>query len=91
MITEDELKEIELRWKATSKGNWISFIEGRDHESGSDFIMTGVLDKNDFNNKNRGEDIELIGATSNDQDFIANSRQDIPKLIAEIRRLRKNG
>ena len=44
--------------------------------SGSDFIMTG------------GEDIYLAGATSADQDFIAYARQDIPKLIAEIERLR---
>ncbi|EPH35727.1 hypothetical protein L293_0320 [Acinetobacter gyllenbergii CIP 110306 = MTCC 11365] len=34
------------------------------------------------------EDIELIGATITDQDFIANAKQDIPKLISEIFRLR---
>lgn len=37
----------------------------------------------------RGEDIELIGATNNDQDFIAHARQDIPKLINEIKRLKQ--
>jgi hypothetical protein len=36
-----------------------------------------------------GDDIELSGATIADQDFIAASRQDIPRLIAEIRRLRR--
>jgi hypothetical protein len=32
--------------------------------------------------------LNLSGATIADIDFVANSRQDIPKLIAEIRRLR---
>ena len=51
-------------------------MEGRNHQSGSNFIMTG------------NEDIELIGATITDQDFIANAKKDIPKLISEIFRLR---
>jgi len=38
----------------------------------------------------RGNDIELFGATVADQDFIANARQDIPRLIDEIERLRKS-
>ncbi len=37
---------------------------------------------------NRGEDIEMTGATDFDYDFIANARQDIPRLIAEIRELK---
>ncbi len=36
-----------------------------------------------------GEDIEMVGATDEDQDFIASCRQDIPLLISEIERLRK--
>ena len=56
---------------------WKSFIEGRDHESGSNFIRTP------------NEDIELTGATHADQDFIASARQDVPALVAEVRRLRK--
>lgn len=35
----------------------------------------------------RGEDIEMTGATQADQDFIAHARQDIPRLLSEIRRL----
>jgi hypothetical protein len=38
----------------------------------------------------RGNDIELFGATVADQDFIARARQDIPRLIDEIERLRKS-
>ena len=75
-MTEQELAEIEARVRATTPGPWRSFIEGRDHESGSSFIQT------------KGEDIELTGATDADQDFIAHARQDIPRLLEELRRLR---
>jgi hypothetical protein len=52
-------------------------IEGRDHTSGDSFIMTG------------GEDIYIHNPLfDNNQDFIANAKQDIPKLIAEIRKLK---
>ncbi len=78
-ISDDELDEIMKRWSATTPGPWKSYIEGRDHESGSDFIMT------------KSNDIELIGAiTSADQDFIANCKQDIPRLVDEIRRLKNS-
>ena len=33
------------------------------------------------------DDIYLTGASTDDQDFIAHARQDLPALIAEIRRL----
>jgi hypothetical protein len=81
MITEEELNEIEQRVNKAQKSPWKAFIEGRDHESGSDFIMIGIAE-------NRKDDIELIGATADDYDFIANARQDIPKLINEIRELK---
>lgn len=75
-MTELELKEIEERCDKTTKGPWKSYIEGRDHTSGESFIMTG------------GEPIYIDNPLfDNNQDFIANAKQDIPKLIAEIRRL----
>ena len=36
-----------------------------------------------------GEDIYLMGATTQDWDFIASARQDVPRLIREIRRLKQ--
>jgi hypothetical protein len=58
---------------------WIVLKQGCLHnESGSDFIQTP------------DGDIELIGGTRDDQDFIAFSRTDIPKLIDEITRLKGN-
>ena len=76
MLTDTELKDISDRCQKATSGPWKSFIEGRDHESGSDFIRTP------------DGDIELIAGTREDQDFIAHSRTDIPKLIEEIKRLR---
>ncbi|MBR0813250.1 MULTISPECIES: hypothetical protein [Bradyrhizobium] len=75
-LTEEEFKAIKSRCEQTTAGPWKSFIEKRDKFSGSDFIQTG------------GEDIYLTGATEADQDFVAHARQDIPRLIAEIERLR---
>lgn len=80
-MRNSELKRIENLYISAQKGPWKSYIEGRDHTSGSDFIMVG--EGND-----RLDDIELSGATKADQDFIASARQDIPALVEEIRRLK---
>ena len=79
-ISTEELEKIMERCQSTTPGPWKSYVEGRDHESGSNFIMTGL-------GENRGNDIELIGATIEDQEFIANAKQDIPRLVNEIKRL----
>ena len=75
-ITRQELDAMRGRCEAATAGPWQSFVEGRDHTSGSDFIRTG------------GSDIELAGATEEDQDFIAHAREDLPRLIEEVMRLR---
>lgn len=82
-LGDSELEEIRHRCDNATPGPWRSLVEGRNHTSGSSFIMTG-------DPGNRGSDIELIGATTADQDFIAHARQDIPLLLEEIRRLRKH-
>jgi hypothetical protein len=79
-MQESELVLIEERCAAARLGPWVSHVEGRDHTSGSNFIMVG-------DQAARGEDIEL--ATVADQDFIAHAREDVPRLIAEVRRLRR--
>ena len=75
-LSDEEIADMKTRLAKATLGPWKSYVESRDHACGSDFIMTG------------GEDVYLTGATVADQDFIANARQDIPKLIAEIERLR---
>jgi hypothetical protein len=88
-MSEEELKLIENRCNSATKGPWKSFIEDRDHESGDGFIMTGVEDSTNIWTDTRGEDIYISGGTLADQDFIANARQDIPKLIEVVRELKK--
>ncbi len=80
MLEKKEIEAIKKRLQAATTGKWISYIEGRDHTSGSDFIKTGVGGE-------RGPDIELTGATHADQDFIAHARQDIENLITEVEKL----
>ncbi len=81
MLTTEQLAEIKTRVDAATRGPWRSFIEGRDQLGGSSFIMTGE-------GAERGEDIELSGATDADQDFMAHARQDVPALLEEIERLK---
>jgi hypothetical protein len=88
-MTKKELDAIKTRYKATSIAPWVAFIEGRDCESGSSFIMTGIPKGENIWGETRGEDLEISGASNADLDFIAHARQDIPTLIAEIERLQK--
>lgn len=76
-MNNTEIDQIRERCEKATRGPWISFIEGRDHTSGCSFIRTS------------GADIELTGASTDDQDFIAHARQDIPALIEEICRLKR--
>jgi len=79
-MTEAELRHIGQRSQQASAGPWISFVAGRDQESGDSYIMTGPDDS-------RGPDLILHGGTTDDQDFIAAARQDIPRLLEEVRAL----
>jgi hypothetical protein len=76
-LTKDELDRIEARARDATPGPWTSFVEGRDHTSGSSLIRTPV------------SDIELSGATVADQDFITHARQDVLTLLNEVRHLRR--
>jgi hypothetical protein len=88
-MTLQELNEIKERVAKATIAPWVASIEGRDHTSGSSFIMTGIPKGENIWQQKRGEDLEVIGATTEDLDFIAHARQDVPALIAEIERLKK--
>jgi len=75
------LEEIEERLSKVNKSNWVPCIEGRDFTSGSSFIMT-------MNGDRRGDDIEIIGASDTEIDFIGHAKQDIATLLDEVYRLR---
>jgi len=81
LLSIAELDEIRQRTNAATPAPWESFVEGRDHLGGSNFIRTGGLDDN-------CPDIEMLASTVADQDFIAHARQDIPRLLDEITALR---
>lgn len=81
MDKEELLKLLEICNKAT-KTPWKSFVENRDFNCGSTFIMTGNEDDRDY-------DIEFIGIKNEDIDFIAMARNEMPKLINELLELKK--
>lgn len=79
--TDDSMRDTDLAMlealsEAATPGAWVSWVEGRDFLSGSSFVRTAR------------DDIEMSGATAADYDFIAAAREAVPRLIAEIRRLR---
>ena len=81
-LSDADLASIRQRAEAATAGPWIAYIEGRDHTSGSDIIKMAEGTPAE-------EDIELHGgATPADYDFIASAREDIPKLLNEIERLK---
>ena len=67
------------RAAAATPGPWESFVEGRDHLSGDDFIRTGGMDSDA---PDMSVDLWLGGckvpAPPPDLDVIAGARQDIP-------------
>ena len=91
-FSEDELDGIASRADRASPGPWESLVEGRDHFSGDDFIRTGGLDDEapDMYVSLAGGRVGPgpVPAGADDLDFIAAARQDVPRLVQEVRRLR---
>jgi hypothetical protein len=83
-MRDEELAAIEDRCKAASPAPWTAFVENRDHTCGDSFIRLAGLD--DYPDMYVSHDTQQ--APSADLDFIAHARQDIPRLLVEIRRLR---
>jgi hypothetical protein len=88
VLGDAELEAIEARCRAASPGPWKALVEGRDHWSGDDFIRVGDLDQEPDLYVSRDEAGGIQPASAADLDFIACARQDIPALLAEVRRLR---
>lgn len=84
-MTEAAPEGIRRRLESAAPGPWTSMVEGRDHTSGDSFIMVGPPDR-------RAADFYLTRGThpasAADQDFVAAARQDIPRLLREIQRLK---
>ena len=85
-LTDDELNVMQRRCNAATASPWWAWVEGRDGLSGDTFIGLGGDQqlKDLYLSHSSGE-----GHVSEaDVDFIAHARQDIPVLLAEVRRLR---
>jgi hypothetical protein len=89
-LDDDELEQIERRSLSGTPGPWQAFVEGRDHHGGDDFIRTGDVDA-------EAPDMyialyvgnQAVPVPPEDLDFIASAKQDVPRLVAEIHRLRQ--
>ena len=90
-MLDAELDAIEARYQAASPSPWKAYVEGRDHWSGDDFIRVSDLDEQPDMYVSRAEAGSIRPASTADLDFIAGARQDIPALLAEVRRLRSEG
>lgn len=82
-LSDEELERIERRSAAATEGPWFSYVAGRDDEASVDYIELGQC-----NELGCCKMIELSGASAADQEFIANARQDLPRLLQEVRILR---
>jgi hypothetical protein len=86
LLSDDELQMLRRLSASGSPTPWRSFIEKRDHLSGSDFIMVGE-------SNGRGDDMHVTRdgtpASADDLDLIAASRTFLPRLLDEIARLRR--
>ncbi|MER7579651.1 hypothetical protein [Kitasatospora sp. NPDC097691] len=92
-LSKEELSAIERRVAAASPGPWVGWMESRHGIGGTSFIqLSADADEDDeiyLTRVTGGR--EVIGAdaqTDADIEFIAGARQDMPRLINEIRRLR---
>jgi hypothetical protein len=89
-MSDDDLDAAERRAHAATPGPWESCVEGRDQDSGDSVILTGgpdlYLSYDEWPEDQRRANEER---RANDLDFIAAARQDVPRLVAEVRRLRR--
>ena len=80
-MTEYEIQMIEDRLSKLASVPWKSYVGGRDFAEKSTFnSLKKALESNGS--------IELVGLSAEDRKFFISSRQDIPRLIAEVRSLR---
>ncbi|MEV6678307.1 hypothetical protein AB0N09_15830 [Streptomyces erythrochromogenes] len=93
MVSEEELSAIERRVSAATPGPWVGWMETRQGLGGSSFIQISSDAEEDdeihLTRTHAGHTITGPDAqTDADIDFIASARQDVPRLVDEIRRLR---
>jgi hypothetical protein len=79
MLSEERLRQIEERVNGADEGPWC--VEGC-----GGIRMDGTRDGYDILNANH-QRVRRVHFTRGNADFIARARQDVPDLLAEVRRL----
>ncbi|MFE5559534.1 hypothetical protein [Streptomyces sp. NPDC056544] len=92
-MSEDELAAIEERTAAATPGPWLAWMESRHGIGGESFIQLRPDAPEDHELYVRrftaGDEVKGPNtALDADIDFIAAARQDVPRLLAEVKRLR---
>jgi hypothetical protein len=78
-ITQEELEAIRKRVEAATIGDWDYDVEDFGISNGNFMVAMAELDS---------EGYPFIRANTADLEFICESREDVPKLLVEIERLR---
>lgn len=85
-LTEDDLAQIEARCEAVSPGEWTVWADdgGRywDKEGNLHLVGYHVMESQKLG------DMECGAMLKGDAEFVVASRTDVPRLLAEVRRLR---
>jgi hypothetical protein len=94
VLTDAELTAMGQRAAAASPGPWVPVLEMRTATGGASYIQAspddGELDNELYLDRFVGAQ-RVVGPNAQldaDIDFVASARQDIPRLIAEVRWLR---
>lgn len=92
-LTDADLAAIEQRCAQATPGPWLAWLETRHGTGGGSFIQLNHdpdLDDEMYVRRFVGiEEVPHLDAQLEaDLDFMAEARQDVPRLLAEVRRLR---
>jgi len=82
-LSEEELDRMERRVAAASLGPWLPESDEAELAANVSIIELGLC-----NELGTFKSIELVGASRADHEFIVNARQDVPRLLQEVRQLR---
>lgn len=91
-MTDDELDEIDRRAALATPGHWEANLETRSAIGGSSFIDLNPDGHEDAELYFQYSPVDRISPDHQldaDLDFCAHARTDVPRLVAEIRRLRR--
>ncbi|RST04397.1 hypothetical protein EF910_17890 [Streptomyces sp. WAC07149] len=93
VLSEEELSAIERRVAAATPGPWVGWMESQHGIGGTSFIQLRADAEEDveiYLTRAAGghEVVGMDAQTDADIEFIAGARQDVPRLVSEIRRLR---